>query len=417
MKKKKIGFFAPPVSGHLFPMLYIANTLQEKYSDQYEIVFFTGKSKQAIVESCNMKVHTIYEKDPYLFDRIARLDGKFIIGKQFLQISKHFTPVTEDIIEKVTAEKIDLGIVDFITYPAVAAMRELNIPWITHMATSFVIDTGDGVPPFLGGLSYHTHSIYTKRDVFFTQISRVVKKSAVRARSKYLKKHMPKLYNKQNIELIYSPFSIIALGTKELEFPKTWPKHYTFIGHGALNENKSVRFTEQFYTSEKRVLVTTGTMSKAVAQKMYSLICKVAHHFPEYYFIFTDGDAGNEHNTVKENVQRIAFIPYDTYVHHFDIVIHHGGAGILHTCMKYAKPVIVMPNMYDQFDYASRLAFHGLAIHVKSKSVSKVVNALRTIDNTIQEEKLTQFQSILQSYEIEKIVHHEIQRVWEMSRK
>lgn len=413
MKKIKIGFFAPPVSGHLFPMLYLAKELDRIYRDTYEIVFFTGKSKQELIESYGFQTRIIHEKDPYLFDRIANLQGRFVMGKQFMHISKHLTPLVEEILHMIDGECLDVAVVDFVTYPAALALRQRSIPWITHMATSFVIETGDGVPPFFGGLMYKDTKIYRLRDTMLFALTRTVKRIMIRLRYRYLHTYLKSLYDADGMEIVYSPYSIVSLGTKELEFPKTWPSYYTFIGHGSLSEQKEVEFHEQFSTAEKRVLVTTGTMSAIKANQMYDLIQKVAPYFPKYFFVFTDGDASNNQIRVNGNIQRCAFVPYETYIPQFDIVIHHGGAGILHTCMRYKKPAIVLPNMYDQFDYASRLEYHGLAIRVRHRLVKNIRTALYELETRVNEAQLTLFQETLASYHSGNLLHNEIQRVYE----
>jgi len=52
-----------------------------------------------------------------------------------------------------------------------------------------------------------------------------------------------------------------------------------------------------------------------------------------------------------------------------DYVIHHGGAGILYSCIKYNKPAVIIPHDYDQFDYGVRadLAKIGIVAKLKSK--------------------------------------------------
>ena len=38
------------------------------------------------------------------------------------------------------------------------------------------------------------------------------------------------LYNKNDEENLYSPYSILGLGMKEFEYKRSWPEQYQFAG-------------------------------------------------------------------------------------------------------------------------------------------------------------------------------------------
>ena len=46
----------------------------------------------------------------------------------------------------------DIVIADFITLSGGLVANQLGIPWITTMATQFVLETNDGPPCFIGGM-------------------------------------------------------------------------------------------------------------------------------------------------------------------------------------------------------------------------------------------------------------------------
>ncbi|ODS22965.1 hypothetical protein AB835_11470 [Candidatus Endobugula sertula] len=111
--------------------------------------------------------------------------------------------------------------------------------------------------------------------------------------------------------------------------------------------------------------MTLGTHLDWCKQAIYHEIEKLAAHFPDTVFHFTEGNANNS-TYLKSNDQcfKLAYINYERYLPEYDFVVHHGGAGILYYCLQYAKPSIVLPQDCDQFDHAARLYdgndfFHG----------------------------------------------------------
>lgn len=65
-----------------------------------------------------------------------------------------------------------------------------------------------------------------------------------------------------------------------------------------------------------------------------------------------------------------------------DVIIHHGGSGIMYECIKYGKPSIVFPQDYDQFDNAARIEYANLGVRVKNfKDVIVALEKIQKMDN------------------------------------
>ena len=76
-----------------------------------------------------------------------------------------------------------------------------------------------------------------------------------------LRRYHFKLYNQKGQETIYSPYSILGIGMKEVELKKGFPEHYRWVGpFGA-----SVEAVEDYpldlslFAGRKKILVTCGT--------------------------------------------------------------------------------------------------------------------------------------------------------------
>ena len=82
---------------------------------------------------------------------------------------------------------------------------------------------------------------------------------------------------------------------------------------------------------------------------------------------------GNKENGIdiaqgkrRKNLMIVDYIPYTGYFEKFDYVIHHGGAGITYNCIKYKKPSLVVPQDYDQFDFAARIEYFETGIKAEN---------------------------------------------------
>lgn len=103
----------------------------------------------------------------------------------------------------------------------------------------------------------------------------------------------------------------------------------------------------------------------------------LAQEYDDWVFHFTDGDSSAVGAEKAGNFHRYPFISYDLYLSRYEVVIHHGGSGILYHCLKHGIPAVVIPIDFDQFDNAARLVWAGVA--VCADSVKDLPRAFRLV--------------------------------------
>src|SRR5690606_17103519 len=86
-----------------------------------------------------------------------------------------------------------------------------------------------------------------------------------------------------------------------------------------------------------------------------------AKALPQVFFHYTTGGAEVPDGEQGTNWRTYRYINYENGLERFSAVVHHGGAGIVHHTLRAGLPCVVWPQDYDQFDFAARLAHHGLA--------------------------------------------------------
>ena len=155
MKKIKIDVVAVPLSGHLYPTLNLVKPLLDDPS--MEIRVFTGPQKKAVTESLGFTVVPIIEDKVEEFERAANTDKKLNLFSAYRQLSKSLdliNHVSDQLLEEWRVNRPDIIIADFITLSAGFVAEEIEIPWITTMATQFAIETPYGPPCFFGGMGF-----------------------------------------------------------------------------------------------------------------------------------------------------------------------------------------------------------------------------------------------------------------------
>ena len=416
MKKIKIDVVVLPLSGHLYPTLnLLAPLLQDP---QYEIRLLTGPQKKAVAEAVGFQVLPILEGHVKEFEKAANNKEQLGIISAYRQLSASLdliNLVSDQLIQEWTTHRPDIAIVDFITLSGGLVAEQMEIPWITTMATQFAIETTDGPPCFFGGMGTPQNSWQVLEQFLARKITHLGKRIVTFLLRDRLRRYHFKLYNQKGQETIYSPYSILGVGMKEVELKKGFPEHYRWVGpFGA-----SVEAVEDYpldlslFAGRKKVLVSCGTQLEWARENLIYQAKQLAKAHPDCHFFVTRGVGGEafqcEH--LMENLSLVSYLPYKEYIPQMDYVIHHGGAGIFYQCIIYGKPSLILPHDYDQFDYAVRGVEAGVAFTAKrdnSKAIGQVFEELLAKENWPELETLRQ---AAQSYNPTEILENEIHRL------
>ena len=416
MKKIKIDVVAVPLSGHLYPTMNLLAPLLQ--NPQYEIRLLTGPQKKAVAEAVGFQVLPILEGHEKEFEKAANNKEQLGIISAYRQLSASLdliNLVSDQLIQEWTNHRPDIVIVDFITLSGGLVAEQMGIPWITTMATQFAIETTEGPPCFFGGMGAPQNSWQVLEQFLGRKITRLGKRIVTFLLRDRLRRYHFKLYNQKGQETIYSPYSILGIGMKEVELKKGFSEHYCWVGpFGA-----SVEAVEDYpldlsaFPNRKKVLVTCGTQLAWAKDNLIYQTKQLAKVHPDFHFFVTRGVGGEafqcEH--LMENLSLVSYLPYKEYIPQMDYVIHHGGAGIFYQCIIYGKPALILPHDYDQFDYAVRGVEAGVAYTAKrdnSKEIGQAFDRLLAKENWTELENLRQ---VAQSYHPTEILEGEIHRL------
>lgn len=396
----RICLVAPPYSGHLNPLLGLGREL----SSIAEVTMISTPSVMLAVEKAGLHGYSILPDGEKIVLEIAS-PGRSVGANPFLlyqQLKANVSlqiEVLADLRAAFDALKPDLIIADF-TLPVVGvAAKERGIPWWTNLPSPCVFETPDGPPAYFGGLlpadslaEQVIHGVLRKLTRLFKRIMFFM------FRRTFHRVGLHSIYREDGSERVYSPEKILACGIKEIEFPRTYPAHFQFTGPFLYTPPFDASEPE-FIAGGKHVLVTLGSHLTHQKGEIARLIGDLAQQHPEWIFHFTDGDpAGAERASEVRNFRHYPFISYDMHLPRYDMVIHHGGSGILCHCLKHGIPAVVAPIDFDQFDNAARLAAAGVAVW--AKSIQEIAQTfIQVAGNRQIQERCLDFSRIMESYQ------------------
>ncbi|MEW6639031.1 MAG: nucleotide disphospho-sugar-binding domain-containing protein [Pseudomonadota bacterium] len=363
-KPLRIAFVAPPFAGHLNPLLALVEAARDAGHD---VRVITGARKRAAVEGRGLAAVTLdCLAGPMLediADTAAPVRGH--PGRLLAQLRRSLAVALlarDELLGLWRAAPPDLVVADSVAVSAGLAATALGIPWITTIATPFAIEGRRGPPSYLGGWGAGDGALHRLRDAAGWAFVRTMKRALAFAARRELAALGAQLYRPDGSETCYSPTSILGFGLTELEFARDWPAAFQMIG--PLTPNPEAVAPPALPPGRPRVLVTLGTHLPWAKATLADDLARLAAARPGVTFVGSLGtaEAGLAARPLADNAVLLPFVPYDAQLAAFDAVIHHGGAGITYAAIAAAKPALVVPHDYDQFDYAARVVAKGAGL-------------------------------------------------------
>ena len=416
MKRINIDVVVVPLSGHLYPTMNLLAPLLN--NPKYKIRLFTGPQKKAVCQAAGFHVVPILENHIEDFECAANNDQQLGILSAYHQLSSSIdliNLVSDQLFDEWSKDRPDIVVADFITLSGGLVANQLGIPWISTMATQFAIETTDGPPCFFGGLGSSKNGWQVSVQFLGRKATRLVKRIVSFLLRNRLKRYNFKLYNQLGQETIYSPYSILGIGMKEVELKKGFPKHYKWVGPSgaSVEAGKDYPLDLSTFSNQKKVLVTCGTQLAWAKENLIYQATQLAKAHPDCHFFVTRGVGGEtfQCENLMENLSVVSYLPYKEYIPQMDYVIHHGGAGIFYQCIIYGKPALILPHDYDQFDYAVRGVEAGVALTANKEDTRAIGLAFEKLITKEDWSELKILRQAAQSYHPTEILESEIHRL------
>lgn len=148
--------------------------------------------------------------------------------------------------------------------------------------------------------------------------------------------------------------------------PTYWGSNIRVLGYHERNkkidwlpDDNIIKFIKQH---KKILFLTFGSMINSDPEKTTKTILKVLSQLkiPTIINIAAGGLVQQQEFQKKDFFYFTNQIPYDWVLEKCYGVIHHGGSGTTHSCIKYGCVSLILPHVFDQFGWNSLLAKTGL---------------------------------------------------------
>ena len=388
MLKTRIDFVAPPFAGHLFPLLHLAQQLRDEGFETQQ--FCSTPEAKTAVELCGFTLVPFLQGTSQVVFQISDTNERvgsnpFRLLRQLRMNLSLMDQFREELRQHWMVSRPDLVIADMTVPVAGLLAQAMGIRWWTSIPTPCALETLDGTPSYLGGWLPRNDRFGQARDA----LGRIVIRAFKRTMFQLFKTRMQRLgiervYQSNGFETIYSHDTVLALGVREFELPRSWPHWLVFTGP-LINSPPFPSQPPDFIDGRRHVLVSLGTHLWWAKDRVRQLMQEVATKMPEHVFHFTMGrsEEGGQRSIVG-NFHTYDYIPYDRTMHRYQLAIHHGGTGVTYSCLRNGIPSLSWPQDYDQFDHTARLVHHGLGLRCRPQVDAIVEDLLRLeTDNSI----------------------------------
>lgn len=396
----RICLVAPPYSGHLNPLLGLGREL----AGIAEVTMISTPGAMRAVAAAGLRGHPILEAGETLVNEIASPGASvknhpLLLFRQLKANVSLQVEMAAELDAAFAVLKPDLVIADFTLPVAGPVAARHGACWWTNLPSPCVFETPDGPPAYFGGLSPAESALGELGHRALRKLTRGFKRLMFFLfRGTFRRVGLPSIYREDGSERVYSPERILACSIEEIEFRRSYPPHFHFIGPSLYTPPVAVGGVPEFLPGKKHVLVTVGTHLAHRKNEIAEGLRAIAQGHPEWVIHFSDGTPAASGSQGEGNFHRYAFISYDDWLPHYEAVVHHGGSGVMLHCMRHGIPAVVMPLDFDQFDNAARLVSAGVARSVKT--VGQIEEAVASIlsDEGLAE-NCREFSAMIASYD------------------
>lgn len=374
-----VDLVAPPMAGHLHPILGIAARLAREPDVEVRVISTagalpaigaTGVPGLALLAGADDVLETVVNP-PYRVGSNPRRLARQLRAAVGLQ--REFRG---ELLGVWAERRPDLVLADFTMGAVGSAADEIGVPWWTTHPSPCAIEGSSGPPSYLGGWRPGAGVLGRGRDAVGRGVVRGFKRLAPRlAGVRLADVGVPRLHRPDGSEAIYSAERVFALTPEAIEFPRSLPAAVRYVGP-VLHTPPSSAPAPVLTPGRPAVLVTAGTHLPWHKASLLASAAEAAAALPDVDLHVSLGgdppppDAGATGMTVHRYVDYARDLP------RFAAVVHHGGAGVLGHTLAAGLPSVVVPVDYDQFDHAVRLTEAGVAAAVTTTLAAAIREVL-----------------------------------------
>ncbi|MBV1756888.1 MAG: glycosyltransferase [Dethiosulfatibacter sp.] len=284
------------------------------------------------------------------------------------------------------ASKVDLWVVDVLSYGVTLSLHCLDLPYITfcppHPNTIPKEGVNFGVP-----VNWPSSiKIEPEKLVRLNEIAIQTQQQFTDIFNEYIFLYHERPQKIDNAFQLNSDQAIIYnyFDFNQVEDLSEKPLHI-YIGHSFEEEPLSQSWLGKVENvKQRKILITLGTFLSNRIDVLTQLITACQEFDPEAFIVVSAGSNAKNLKQYESSMVSIhEFIPQRALMPFMDIVIHHGGNNTFTETVYYGKPMIILPFSSDQFNIAYDAEVNNLGITLDPNRLSRtiIVDALEQVSN------------------------------------
>lgn len=165
---------------------------------------------------------------------------------------------------------------------------------------------------------------------------------------------------------------VVFLSPEELEVPAWRSKEVRYTEASLATHEHDRNFPWEWLDASKPlVYVSLGTQGRRYSdgKKILAYALKTAHAHPQAQFLISAGNACRsleQEIGLSANAMLLRRTPQYEILKRAAVMITHGGFSTVKECISQGVPMVVAPQMYDQFSNAMRVEYYGLGTTLTS---------------------------------------------------
>ncbi|NP_001310065.1 uncharacterized UDP-glucosyltransferase YjiC-like [Tetranychus urticae] len=316
-------------------------------------------------------------------------------------------------IEKaIDSIKPDLIIVDFAV--RLPCLIKTKVPWIQLWSCNPVAIYKDLCPPEGSGLS-----VYSPKEKW-TQFRKLYSIKYKRLREKFnqfmIKSGVEPYGDYDSLYLHESPYMNIYNYPEALDYTDVAPRPDKWYRMDAVirepDDKEPFKVPENLINKPGKLIYfslgSMGSVDLDLMKRVIGCLAKSPHRF-----IVSKGPHHKQID-LPDNMWGDRYVNQIGILPHVDLVITHGGNNTLTESLYFAKPMIVMPLIYDQHDNAQRIVDKKLGIRIPTYKFAddQLLNAIEELINDESlHEKLKKISNEMRNTKINETVVKLIEQV------
>jgi MGT family glycosyltransferase len=391
----KVLFASTPATGHINPMLAIANIL---IADGHEIAFLTGTVFRARIEASGAKFLALPKGADFdLRDILSVVPELKTIapGLEWLRVAceRLFVDAipaqNQGLLESLEHFHADVIVGDDMIFgilPMLLGPREARPP-VVLCGTSFLHwARDDGAPNFVGLPPATTDEQRKQYAVIADEYDANVDQPVLRSLNKVLKTFGVR---QVTIPLFHSVIELadayLQLSVPSFEFPRRLPSTVHFVGTPPIIRDQVPvpDWADELDGSRKVVLVTQGTVANHNFGLLVEPTLKALANEPDVLIVATTGGRPVDALTgpIPSNARISSYLPFEWLLPRVDVLVTNGGYGSVNQAMSFGVPLVTAGMTEDKADVNARVAWSGVGINLATNEPTP--EALREAVRTV----------------------------------